>query len=99
MIGTVASISEFPVTPEGMAAVLHNEALAKRFSGKGAPYAVVVQLQRDTKAASGYRWSSGKGPPIRLSTGTLVRAEVTTREQPPVDLVVPIMRRLSGIGS
>jgi len=99
MIGTVASISEFPVTPEGMAAVLHNEALAKRFSGKGAPYAVVVQLQRDTKAASGYRWSSGKGPPIRLSTGTLVRAEVTTREQPPIDLVVPIMRRLSGIGS
>ena len=63
MIGTVASISEFPVTPEGMAAVLHNDTLAKRFSGKGAPYAVVVRLQRDANAASGYRWSSGKGPP------------------------------------
>ena len=85
MIGIVASISEFPVTPEGMAAVLHNDTLAKRFSGKGAPYAVVVRLQRDATAASGYRWSSGKGPPIRLSTGTLVRAEVTTREQPPIE--------------
>jgi len=99
MIGIVASISEFPVTPEGMAAVLHNDTLAKRFSGKGAPYAVAVRLQRDTAAVSGYRWSSGKGPPIRLSTGTLVRAEVTTREQPPIDLVVPIMRRVTGIGS
>ena len=47
---------------------------------------------------TGYRWSSGSGPPTRLSTGTLARAEVTTREQPPIDLVVPIMRRLSGIG-
>jgi HlyD family secretion protein len=99
MIGIVASISEFPVTPEGMAAVLHNDTLAKRFSGNGAPYAVSVRLQRDAAAVSGYRWSSGKGPPIRLSTGTLVRAEVTTREQPPIDLVVPIMRRVTGIGS
>jgi HlyD family secretion protein len=98
MIGTVATISAFPVTPEGMAAVLHNGALVKRFSEEGAPYAILVQLQRDAAAFSGYRWSSGSGPPIRLSTGTLARAEVTTRERPPIDLVVPIMRRMSGIG-
>ena len=72
-----------------MAAVLHNDTLVKRFSHEGAPYAAVVRLQRDATTASGYRWSSGKGPPIRLSSGTLVRAEVTTREQPPFDLVVP----------
>jgi HlyD family secretion protein len=98
MIGKVSTVSGFPVTPEGMAAVLHNEALAKRFSREGAPYAIVVQLERDRAAVSGYRWSSGPGPPIRLTTGTLARAEVTTRQQPPIDLVVPIMRRLSGIG-
>jgi HlyD family secretion protein len=98
MIGKVASISAFPVTPEGMAAVLHNDALVKRFSQEGAPYAVLVQLERDPAAFTGYRWSSGSGPPIHLTTGTLARAEVTTRERPPIDLVVPIMKRLSGIG-
>jgi HlyD family secretion protein len=98
MIGKVATISAFPVTPEGMAAVLHNDALVKRFSQEGAPYAVLVQLEQDPAAFSGYRWSSGGGPPIRLNTGTLARAEVTTRERPPIDLVVPIMKRLSGIG-
>ena len=98
MIGKVFTVSEFPMTPEGMAAVLHNEALVRRFSGEGGPYAVLVQLERDRAAVSGYRWSSGTGPPIRLTTGTLARAEITTREQPPIDLVVPIMRRLSGIG-
>ena len=98
MIGKVATISEFPVTPEGMAAVLHNDILVKRFSQEGAPYSVVVQLQKDPASFSGYHWSSGDGPPIRLSTGTLARAEVTTRERPPIDLVVPVIKRLSGIG-
>ena len=97
MVGKVASISGFPVTAEGMAAVLHNEALVRRFSRDGAPYVVLVELRRDPAAASGYHWSSGAGPAVRLTTGTLARAEITTREQPPIDLVVPIMRRISGI--
>jgi HlyD family secretion protein len=98
MIGQVATISAFPVTPEGMAAVLHNEALVKRFSHEGAPYALMVRFQRDFATFSGYRWSSGVGPPIHLTTGTLARAEVTTRERPPIELILPIIRRLSGIG-
>ena len=81
IIGKVAAISEFPVTPQGMAADLHNETLVKRFSEHGAPYAAKIQLEPDASTVSGYRWSSGKGPPVRLSSGTLTRAEVTTREQ------------------
>jgi HlyD family secretion protein len=99
MVGKVVSISGFPVTPEGMAAVLRNDALVRRFSRDTAPYAVLVQLERDSRAVSGYRWSSGSGPPLRLSTGTLARAEITTREQRPMELIVPILRRLSGIGA
>lgn len=97
LIGTVVSISDFPATPQGMAAMLHNEDLVKRFAQAGALYQAVVRLERDATAAGGYRWSSGGGPPVRLTTGTVARAEVTTREQPPYELVVPLMRRLSGI--
>jgi HlyD family secretion protein len=97
IIGKVVAISEFPVTPQGMAADLHNDTLVKRFSETGAPYAAKVQLEGDASTVSGYRWSSGRGPPLRLSAGTLTRAEVTTREQPPIALVIPLMRRLSGI--
>jgi HlyD family secretion protein len=98
IVGTVTAISDFPVTPQGMLADLHNDALVKRFSQEGAPYAAKVILARDPSTASGYRWTSGKGPPLQLSSGTLTRAEVTTREQPPIDLVIPLMKRLSGIG-
>ena len=98
IVGRVLTVSDFPVTPQGMLADLHNDALVKRFSQDGAPYAAKVMLERDPSTASGYRWTSGKGPPILLSSGTLTRAEVTTREQPPIDLVIPLMKRLSGIG-
>ncbi|TWI63329.1 NHLP bacteriocin system secretion protein [Bradyrhizobium sp. CB1717] len=98
IVGNVVAVSDFPVTPQGMLADLHNDALVKRFSQDGAPYAAKVALARDASTFSGYRWTSGKGPPIPLSSGTLTRAEVTTREQPPIDLVIPLMKRLSGIG-
>jgi HlyD family secretion protein len=98
IIGQIVGISEFPVTPQGMAADLHNDTLVKRFSQDGAPYAAKVRLVPDSTTVSGYRWSSGKGPPLRMSSGTLARAEVTTREQPPIELVIPLLKRLSGIG-
>lgn len=97
MVGTVQSISEFPITPQGMAAVLHNDSLVTRFSKDGAPYAASVRLKRDETTVSGYRWAVGKGPALRLTSGTLTRAEITTRERRPVELIVPMLKRLTGI--
>lgn len=98
IVGTVVTVSDFPVTPQGMLADLHNDALVKSFSQNGAPYAAKVTLERDPSTISGYRWTSGKGPPLLLSSGTLTRAEVTTRAQPPISLVIPLIKRISGIG-
>jgi HlyD family secretion protein len=97
MVGTIVTVSDFPMTPQGMAAVLHNDSLVSRFSHDGAPYAARVSLEQDPTTASGYRWAVGKGPPVRLSSGTLTRAEVTTRNQRPLDLVLPLIKRLTGI--
>jgi HlyD family secretion protein len=97
MLGTVLTISDFPITPQGMAAVLHNDNLVTRFSHDGAPYAATIQLEQDPSTVSGYRWAVGRGPPIRLTSGTLTRAEITTRMQRPLDLVVPLIKRLTGI--
>jgi HlyD family secretion protein len=97
MVGTVTSVSDFPITPQGLAAVLHNDTLVSRFSHDGAPYAARVSLEQDATSPSGYRWAVGTGPSVRLSSGTLIRAEVTTRSQRPLDMVVPLIRRLTGI--
>jgi HlyD family secretion protein len=97
MIGTILTVSDFPMTPQGMAAVLHNDSLVTRFSHDGAPYAATVSLEQDPTTTSGYRWAVGKGPPIHLTGGTLTRAEITTRQQRPLDLVIPLIKHLTGI--
>jgi HlyD family secretion protein len=97
LVGTVLSISEFPITPQGMLAELRNDSLVTRFSHDGAPYAAVVQLEHDERTATGYRWAVGIGPQMRLTSGTLTRAEITTRNRHPIELVVPIFRRLTGL--
>lgn len=97
LLGVVDSISEFPITPQGMAAVLHNDSLVSRFSKGGAPYAALVKLKRDDGTVSGYRWAVGKGPAVRLTSGTLTKAEITTRERRPIELIVPMLKRLTGI--
>lgn len=97
MVGAIMTVSDFPITPQGMAAVLHNDSLVSRFSHEGAPYAARISLEQDPTTVSGYRWAVGKGPPIRLTSGTLMRAEVTTRRQRPLDLVLPLIKRLTGI--
>ena len=97
MLGTVLSVSDFPMTPQGINAVLHNENLVSRFSHNGAPYAAEMALEQDASTKTGYRWAVGQGPDIHLSSGTLTRAEITTRRQRPLDLVISLIRHLTGI--
>jgi HlyD family secretion protein len=97
MIGTVVTVSEFPITPQGMAAVLHNDNLVTRFTHDGPCYAATIRLEQDPGTVSGYRWAVGQGPDVHFTSGTLIRAEITTRKQRPIDLVVPIFKRLTRI--
>lgn len=96
LLGSVVSVSQFPATPEGMSASLHNQQLLTRFQAAGALHATVVQLTTDATTPSGYRWSFGQGPPMRITAGTLTLAEVETEHRRPVDLLLPIARHLSG---
>jgi HlyD family secretion protein len=97
MLGNVVSISDFPMTPQGMAALLHNDSLVSRFSREGAPYAATVALDEDASTKTGYRWAVGEGPSIHLTSGTLARAEITIRRRRPLDLVVPLLKQITGI--
>lgn len=98
ILGTVRVVSGFPVSLERMRAILQNENLVKRFSASGAHYLARVELIEDGATASGLRWSSGDGPSVQISPGSVATAEITVRERAPIDLVVPAMRRYTGFG-
>jgi len=95
ILGTVKSVADFPATPEGLARTLRNANLVEAL-GKSAPIEVVVSLMVDPKTASGYRWSSSKGPPVPVYTGTLCSASVEVAAKRPAEYVLPFLKQLLG---
>ncbi|MBL6934080.1 MAG: NHLP bacteriocin system secretion protein [Alphaproteobacteria bacterium] len=90
--GKVDTVSDLPETQAGLMAVLGNEALVEKMMGAGAPIKVVISLKKDPKTFSGLKWSSSKGPPLKVTTGDTAFASVTVREERPINLVVPIFK-------
>jgi len=94
--GTVAAVSDFPATVDGMMAVVRNTELVRQFSAAGPPYRAIIMLEHDPESVSGFYWSSERGRQLQLRSGTLASAEVTVRSQRPIELVIPILRSWSG---
>ena len=89
MLAQITRVEGFASTRRGMMRVLHNEALVDAFLAEtgGAPMVLRARLERDDKTPSGYRWSSGNGPSLLLSSGTRLDASITTSTQRPISLV------------
>lgn len=97
LLGTVTYVSDFPATQEGMSRILKNPGLAAALAGDGAPYEVHADLIPDPSTPTGYRWSSPRGPTGRVESGTLCEAFITVEERRPVELVLPLLRRRTGV--
>lgn len=97
MKGNVLTVSAFPEAMEAMMAVLHNQELVKQFSETGPPTAIRVRIERDANTFSGYRWTSSQGPKIKIMPGTLANIRITVREQAPISLILPSLKKMFGI--
>ena len=84
------------MTPEGIARVLRNQRLADQLAGSGAQLAVKASLVRDPATESGFKWSSSKGPPTKVVTGTLCSALVVVEKKRPISYVLPILKQALG---
>jgi HlyD family secretion protein len=93
LLGKVRQVEDFPSTQLGMLGALRNEQLVDSFiqEAGGAPIAVRAELTVDETTPSGYRWSSGKGPDVILTSGTRCSGAVVTRSQRPIALVFPAL--------
>jgi NHLM bacteriocin system secretion protein len=91
--GTVMEISEAPITEQALVRMLGNTALASSAAAGGAPFAVRVALHRDPTTVSGYAWTSGNGPAMRLSPGTPLEGKITVERETLLTLALPALRR------
>ncbi|MBP0021707.1 MAG: NHLP bacteriocin system secretion protein [Cyanobacteria bacterium SBLK] len=89
IVGTVVSVSKFPISREGASIAIGNAAIAQNIIGQaGGKIEVAIELQRDPTTATGYRWSSSSGPTKEISTGTLTTARIVLEERSPFSFLL-----------
>lgn len=91
MRGEVSDRSDYPVAANGLDAWISNPALVQQLASGSQPY--VARLRLLTNNAGSWRWTSGKTPPVDITSGTTVAAEITYERRRPVDLVLPALRK------
>jgi multidrug resistance efflux pump len=98
IIAKVTQISSLPVTTQDIAALVGNQEIAANIAGKGeAIIQVFAELQEDSSSTSGYKWSSSKGPSIKISSGTTTTVQVKVDEVAPIAYIIPLFRTWTGI--
>jgi len=95
--GTVTAVSEVPATADAMTRVLEDPALVRTLSAGGPPFAVFVGLQPNPQAPGRYLWSTANGNGVTVTSGTRCDVTITVREQRPVELILPTIRRYLGV--
>ncbi|KTD47031.1 putative efflux pump membrane fusion protein [Legionella rubrilucens] len=96
IVGVVEDVAGFPSSQSSMMAVLANEKLVEDFSQSGPQLYVRVRLMK-ADTPSHYQWTTSKGPNMVITNGTLCTADIITKSQPPITLVIPAIKTFLGI--
>ena len=97
ILGTVTKVSPLPVTREGAQSVVGNSDVVQTLMSGGAYIEVTARLETDPATFSGYRWSSSRGPNLKMSSGLTHLSRVTVEGRAPITYLLPILRESSGI--
>jgi HlyD family secretion protein len=95
--GVVTHVSDYPATPAALMRNFENETLSAALSTAGPVTEVRIALNTSLDTPSGFQWSTSKGPPVLLTSGTLCTVQVVTRQQRPITLVLPYMKDKLGV--
>ena len=97
LVGTVQTVSDFPSTAEGVNRTLRNTELDATLTGNGSVIELFANLIPDRNTFSGYRWSSSKGPPLHVASGTLATAEAVVGSERPISIIIPYLKKKTGL--
>ena len=89
-------VSSYPVSGRRLMSFLHNQETVTQLLSQlgGSVYMSYADLTYDENTPSGYEWTSKKGPPFELQTGTFGVATITLKEQKPISLLLPALKKL-----
>lgn len=91
---TVVKVNNYPASTHAIYALVGNQDLADQLAKEGGNIIVHLHLQKDPKSLTGFQWTSRKGPPFKITSGTLAHVEIVVRTQQPITLVLPFLKSL-----
>ncbi len=93
MIGHISEISQYAISKQKLEGMIDNPSLVNYLiQSKEAVIEVKIEPQKDPTTFSGYKWTSGKGPPIHLTTGTLGMFKGLVEEMRPIFYFFPLWK-------
>ena len=98
MKGKVVYVSDYPVTSAALMRNFQNEMLVTALTANGPVTEIRVVLEVDPSVSSGFHWSTPKGAPVVISSGTICNIDIVTRRQKPATLALPYAKEKLGLG-
>lgn len=97
MIGLVMKVSSFPVTTDAVTNTVGNAEMARELTSEGSKIEVFARLEPNP-SGTGFQWTSGEGPQVKVSAGTTVTVRTTVESRRPISYLIPLLKRWSGSG-
>lgn len=93
----VAEVTPFPVTSEAAASLIGSETVARDLLQNTSKIQITARLLPDSGSVSGFKWTSGTGPPDNVSSGTTTFVRATVEYRRPITFVIPLLRKWTGV--
>lgn len=97
MRGRVTSVSDEDVSVAHVEQIVHNDQLTKNLFGGEPALLAYVELVPSKDNPSGFEWWSGKGPPYKITAGSVATVDIIVERVRPITLVIPALRKLLSI--
>ncbi|MEI7555220.1 biotin/lipoyl-containing protein [Candidatus Chlorohelix sp.] len=92
LLGTVSLVSQFPVSSQSLLVQLKSRELVDALASGAPLIRVDVTLEKDS-TFSEFKWTTGSGPHLKLTGGTLASANLVLGEQRPITLILPVFQQ------
>ncbi len=90
IVGKVVYVNPYPGTSERFLKYIAKNEVFQKFIGDDFPkYNIRIEIQKDPKDPSGYRWTSGKGPENFRFTPEFCNIRIHISKRHPIDLIFP----------